>query len=389
MPTVAALLGAIVLSGAAATTLPEARHAFHFVVLGDSQFHDPAGFNRLVDDVRSLRPAFVLQVGDMITGYTDSADTYRAEWRRYKQQIAPLGSVRFIPVPGNHDLYGANKVPASAALAIYEDEWGPAYRAFTYANALFVVLNTDAPNAEARIDTAQWQWLESTLKKNKATHKFAFMHRPPSSLDNAKALHGLFVEHGVSHVFYGHHHHYHYTERDGVRYVMTNAAANSGTDWPEVGSFDHLLQVAVHDDEVSIAVIKADSIVRADSVSPEDNYQLFSIVRQLTPKRIEAVSRSERGWMTTLTLSNPASRNVTVYTECSSPDHRWRVSPARIPSITLAAREKQQIQLEWSYAEGRIPEGSPSCRLTVPFQTSQGGWLNQTIDVEISGLTAQ
>ena len=44
---------------------------FTFVVLGDSQFHDPATYNRMIDDVRHLSPAFVVQVGDMIEGYLD------------------------------------------------------------------------------------------------------------------------------------------------------------------------------------------------------------------------------------------------------------------------------------------------------------------------------
>ena len=49
-----------------ATTIPTpAQNEFHFAVLGDSQFHDPATFNRMIDDLTYIRPAFVVQVGDI------------------------------------------------------------------------------------------------------------------------------------------------------------------------------------------------------------------------------------------------------------------------------------------------------------------------------------
>ena len=379
-----ALLAALL--GAAATPVQDAEHEFHFAVLGDSQFHDPPAFNRIIDDVRTLRPAFVLQVGDMIRGYTSDAGRWRAEWQRFKAQIAPLGSVPFVPVPGNHDLYGANKQPSRSALRIYEEEWGPAYRTFTYENARFLVLNSDGPDASGHIDSAQFEWLEKTLISNKSAHVFAFMHRPPGSLKNAQALHDLFREHGVSHVFYGHHHHYHFKERDGVRYIMTNAAADGGLAIDEVGSFDHLLQVAVRDDEVSVAVLRADSIVRADSVTPEDNYQLFSIVRGLTSDALKATRRGPRSWLATLKLENPASRRITVYTACGSADNRWDMSPVRIPAITLDARASQSVDLTVSHAEDRVPEGLPACTLTVPFQTSQGVWVQQQLTLTFEGL---
>ena len=386
-PLTGALLA--VLLGAAATDVQDAEHEFHFVVLGDSQFHDPPAFNRIIDDVRTLRPAFVLQVGDMIRGYTDDPVRWRAEWQRYKAQIAPLGSTPFVPVPGNHDLYGANKQPSKSALRIYEEEWGPAHRTFTYENGRFLVLNSDGPDASGRIDREQLQWLEETLQANNSTHVFAFLHRPPASLKNAQALHDLFRKHGVSHVFYGHHHHYHFKERHGVRYIMTNAAADGGLAIDEVGSFDHLLQVAVRDDEVSVAVLRADSIVRTASVTPEDNYQLFSIVRGLTPESLNVTRRGAHSWQATLKLDNPASRRITVYTACGSADNRWDVSPTRIPAIVLDASASQSVELTLSHPANRVPEGLPTCTLTIPFQTSQGAWVQQQLGLTFEGLEAR
>ena len=45
-----------------ASGLPKEENEFHFVILGDSQFHDPAKFNRIVDQTKLLMPAFVISL---------------------------------------------------------------------------------------------------------------------------------------------------------------------------------------------------------------------------------------------------------------------------------------------------------------------------------------
>ena len=41
---------------------------FKFAVWGDSQFHNPKIFDRIVKETELLKPAFVIHVGDMILG---------------------------------------------------------------------------------------------------------------------------------------------------------------------------------------------------------------------------------------------------------------------------------------------------------------------------------
>ena len=81
------------------------RHEFSFVVLGDSQFHFPGECNQLFDEVAVINPSFVLQIGDMIRGYVETDDEFRAQWKRFKDQISGLGSIPFYAVPGNLDVY--------------------------------------------------------------------------------------------------------------------------------------------------------------------------------------------------------------------------------------------------------------------------------------------
>lgn len=379
---------------AAATSLPvtpkSAEHEFHFVVLGDSQFHDPAGYNRLINDLVWLGPAFALQVGDMITGYA-GVDQVRAEWGRFADQIGPLreAGIPFLPVAGNHDVLGPRRKPTVALKRVYEQTWGATYYRFDYGNSRFVVLNTDEPGASGRINGPQLEWLKESLTATPGQqHRFVFMHRPPDSLRNANALHRLFVEHKVHTVFYGHHHHYHYRNTDGVQYIMTNAAANSATELPEVGSFDHLLQVSVRDESVRIAVIEADSIQGPDTVAPSDNYDLFALRRGLfaEPLVLRAISADPRSgrYRLEINLHNTSKRDVRVYLHCDSADERWQFAPRALPAIALASGAQQTLQVEAWQSPSARSESLPICTAQFPYQLADGSWHNRSVSAQAS-----
>ena len=99
------------------------KHEFSFVVLGDSQFHLPNTFNKMIDEVVHLFPSFVIQVGDMIRFPADE-DVVRAKWKRFKAQIAPLyiEEIPFYPVPGNHDVTDSSR--GIGGDPIYREVWG-------------------------------------------------------------------------------------------------------------------------------------------------------------------------------------------------------------------------------------------------------------------------
>lgn len=350
---------------------------FHFIVLGDSQFDDPPTFNRMIDDVRLLYPAFVIQVGDLIEGYTNDLETVATEWERFGRQIAPLAPIPFLPVPGNHDLYNAERRSDPALEALYRQTWGDTYYTFAYRNAGFFVLNSDSPGNERRIDAVQWQWLERELEKSRAEHLFVFMHRPPSSLENAAALHELLRRFPVRYVFYGHLHHYHFEERDGIRYVMVNAAADGALTHDETGSFDHFVQVSVRDHVTSFGVVRADAVEPPDLVHPSDNVDLFEIARGLAPPTVPLTADGE-GFRMALPLGNPSAREITVYVSCTSEDERWRIDPARFPPLVLEPGMRQTLNLKLDFAPSRQPESAPVCELRVPFSTTRGSWIDHT-----------
>ncbi len=361
---------------------------FHFVVLGDAQFDSPAIFNRIIDQTRRLRPAFVIQVGDLIDGYNSNLDVIRREWQRFARQIGPLGPIRYFPVPGNHDLYNGDKQPDPRLEALFVERWGPLHFAFRYKNALLVGLNSDAAGAPNRIAGDQRRWLEETLAASDAEHKFVFMHRPPLLMRNFDSLHKLFVKHNVGHVFYGHHHHYHHVLKDGIHYSMTNATGDSIHDLPQIGGFRHLLQVSVRGAEVDVAVIEADAVKPRDYVFPEDNYDLFELKRNLLPATVNLRAAGGDGsYSLQIPLRNTSRREVQLFVTCSSADERWAFKPQMIEPLTLAAGARGKLELEAGFAAGRRPESTPVCTFRLPFQTRHGAWFDINLQTAAEGFS--
>ncbi|XOV85240.1 MAG: metallophosphoesterase family protein [bacterium] len=351
---------------------------FHFVVLGDAQFHDPAKFNRVIDQTRRLRPAFVIQVGDLIEGYNSDLEIIEEEWQRFSRQIAPLAPVPYYAVPGNHDVFNSERQVDPRLEDLYIKHWGPLYYTFVYKNTQVVVLNTDSTEGVNNITGKQWVWLQGVLRNSTAEHKILFMHRPPLLTTNGERLHKLFVEHGVARVFYGHHHHYHHFVRDGVAYTMTNAAANSVNDVEAVGGFHHILQVSIRGGELDVAVIKADGVKAEDSVAPIDNYDFYALHQRLAPKTVRVREMQDNVYQLVIPLRNSSQRDINVLISCDSADQRWLYTPKAITPVALDAGAESEVVLSLTYTDRRVPESEPVCDLRVPFQTTNGQWLEYT-----------
>ena len=353
----------------------EPKHEFMFVVLGDSQFELPNTFNRVIDEVVHLNPAFVIQVGDMISGYVENLDEFRAQWRRFKAQIAPLGSIPFCPVPGNHDVMDATRKPGGEL--VYREIWGDTYYSFNYRNAHFIVLNTE-DRGECEIVGEQLVWLTKDLKKaRKRAHIFILSHQPIYRIKNGDALHELFVKYGVSAVFCGHLHHYNYQERDGIPYVMASTAVRLGTPFPlGAGSFHHMLLVTVRDNTFRIAVLKAGSVLPLDIVALEDNQELYGLQRRFfSQKRVALDSLKQTGntYEVTMRVNNPSHQDLTAYFEWQLPNERWVVDPLTGRRILLPAGVKNH---PLTFTLGRKfphpPEAFPSCVARALYLTSDG-----------------
>ena len=117
---------------------------FQFVVIGDrtggaNQEHT---FKLAIDQLNLLQPEFVINVGDMIEGYSDDKAELNAEWDEVDAMLSEL-DMPFFRVPGNHDI--ANKV----AQEVWRERHGATYYHFAYNDTLFVVLDSEDPPREA------------------------------------------------------------------------------------------------------------------------------------------------------------------------------------------------------------------------------------------------
>ncbi len=237
---------------------------FRFVVMGDNR---PAGvyapqppiLEVIFRQINELGPAFVVSTGDSVYGYTLFGRDTRRQYRDFLEKRRIL-ACPFYSCPGNHDVTGRK------GWKYFRKYMGKPYRAFRYGGCLFVLLNTEEPDAHHDIRGKQLRWLKARLEESEARgerHRFVFMHHPlfiPRLKSRRKhrhepedrdALHALFAAHHVDAVFAGHEHYYHRQVVDGVVYIITAGGGAPLYASPEEGGVHHFVVVDVSGEKVS------------------------------------------------------------------------------------------------------------------------------------------
>jgi hypothetical protein len=122
------------------TKLPENDGGMlRFAVIGDrTGFAIPGIFEQAMHQIGWLQPDFIINIGDIIEGYTDDRTVLTAMWDQVEEMVK-LSGRPFIFVPGNHDL--GNGV----MLDVWRTRHGAEYYAFTYKGALFIALDSEDP----------------------------------------------------------------------------------------------------------------------------------------------------------------------------------------------------------------------------------------------------
>ena len=225
----------------------------------------------------------------------------------------------YYPTPTNGGFYSGNTDPLAAIdAATYGDQYREDYYAWTWGDALFVVIDEFqytmnlpyAPGAAGEgnddqqtgdqwswtLGQQQYDWLTQTLENSHAKYKFVFSHNMVGGIPNLnvsgvgpgyvrggaqaagyfewggknadgtdgfashrpgwdKTIQQLFVENGVSAYFHGHDHQYVYEKRDGVVYQEVPSA---GT----MGAFSGIYAEGDHGDYNTINQITANGHLR-------------------------------------------------------------------------------------------------------------------------------
>lgn len=281
---------------------------FQFAIIGDRTggANVQATFALAIGQLNLLQPEFVINVGDIIEGYTRDKAELNTQWEEVEAMIAKL-DMPFFYTKGNHD------VSYPEAREVWGDRHGPDYYHFVYNNVLFMVLDSeDAPRLEPppgmeekiklynRLQTEdppkakqmlaefmedesvvaglskpvefpekQLKWIKRTLETNDSVRwTFLFMHEPawekPSQ--SFRAIQQLLKERPFT-WFAGHLHYYDYDNIDGREYItMGPAGASWHHDGP--GNVDHIIWVTMTDDGPQIGNIALKGIFDRKGLDP-------------------------------------------------------------------------------------------------------------------------
>lgn len=280
---------------------------FQFLIVGDRTggANVEGTFRLAIDQINLLQPEFVINVGDLIEGYSDEKAELNAEWDGVDKMLGRF-DMPFFRVPGNHDI--AN----TTAQQVWRERYGKTYYSFVYDNALFVVLDSEDPPrpepegirekidiynrlqtedpeaakqmlAEFMSDESvvaglavpvefqddQIAFLKNTLEQNQEVRwTFLFLHEPawekPSK--SFEAIRALLK--GRKHTFFGGHlHYYDYDLIDGTEYItMGPAGASFHHEGP--GNVDHVTWVTMTGSGPQIANIALKGLFDRKGLDP-------------------------------------------------------------------------------------------------------------------------
>ncbi len=234
---------------------------FEFVVIGDTrprfESQDFRLFQGLITRINTLKPALVVNLGDLIYGY--GLHSKEKQWEQYQQVIKGI-EPPYYQVPGNHDTH------SKAARKIYGRRFGKCYQSFDYQDWHFVLLDNTEKERWGYLGPAELEWLKADLKETRARGVFVFLHFPVWEPDRItpeyyefweQTLHPLFKQSRVRAVFAGHYHTYGPTrEFDGIRYFITGGGgAELRPDYRKSGGEHHFVRVKVSGDTFDIRVV--------------------------------------------------------------------------------------------------------------------------------------
>jgi hypothetical protein len=282
--------------------------SFQFVIIGDRTggANVLGTFNLAVDQINLLQPAFVINVGDLIEGYSDDSAELNAEWEEADGMIGRL-EMPFFRTAGNHDI--ANEV----AQQVWRERYGASSYYFRYKDVLFLVLDSEDPPrtppdgikekldlynrlqtedpaaaqamlAEFLADSSvvaglavpvefsdqQVAFVGDALANNADVRwTFVFLHEPAweNPSESFEAIQGLLAGHEHT-VFAGHLHYYDYDLMDGYEHItMGPAGASFHQEGP--GNVDHIMWVTMTEDGPQMGNIALKGLFDRRGLDPE------------------------------------------------------------------------------------------------------------------------
>jgi 3',5'-cyclic AMP phosphodiesterase CpdA len=188
---------------------------FRFAIVGDNTGRaKPGVFETVWRAVDKTKPAFAINIGDVIEGLDDAKA--QAEWQAFAPLFKSLGKYPRYFVAGNHDIWS----PLSRE-AYVKFTGRPANYGFDYKGLHVTVVDNSETES---LSASQLDFLEKDLAAHQNSDlRFVFFHKPywliPLKLQSLQMpLHQMMKKYRVHSVFSGHVHQTHRIEREGIVY---------------------------------------------------------------------------------------------------------------------------------------------------------------------------
>lgn len=247
---------------------------FSFVVIGDRTKAGPSSWeilDKAISKINALHPDFVIHIGDVIEG-GNTVPELETQWKEAMSHLSKLQNFLFL-TPGNHD------IPNPIGCEVWQKHFGKVPYGFSFGNAHFIVLNTEArvcySHGTEGFGQSQINFLKEYLKSYRKGQKlFIFMHKPAWLMKGTLQNEWLKIEPLLFRtpymVFAGHVHVLAGEKRENAKYFVVGPTGGTlrGEPNPALGSIHHFTLVQVQDDSVKIT-FHAEEIVYPESLAYE------------------------------------------------------------------------------------------------------------------------
>ena len=321
---------------------------FHFVVVSDrTGSARPGVFAGAMPTVNLLAPAFVVSVGDLIEGYTESPAQLDQEWDEIESYVAKLDAP-FFYAAGNHDM--SNAVMAEA----WRTRFGPSYYHFIYKGVLFVVLNSELFGMVGQADTPlpgpwrqsdQMNFVRSVLAQHhEARWTIVLLHQP---LWDAPEVHPdwLAIEEALGArpytVFAGHLHRYSLARRHDRNFItLATTGGGSPLRGSALGEFDQVAWVTMRPDGPVIANIEIDGVHDETVSTPAMRETLDALAAGIVVESVVNDGELFSGMAQKVAIHNPTEHVVT-----ASPRvvRRGNLTVDGLVPVTIAPGERAEL----------------------------------------------
>ena len=348
-----------------------AKSDFHFAILGDrTGTADQATFEVVINEINSLRPDFVINVGDFVENGTVESD-----WDVPLKTIEILDCPLYF-IPGNHDIRD------DASAQRFKDKTGfDPYYSFDYQETHFVVLNNATINSYDDFEEDQVNWLVKDLNENKELENiFVFMHKPfwadNIAVDKEDRFHQIFLQNNVDAVFTGHWHQYAYNQYDGIEYFLVGS---SGGHMPpeddDLGMFYQYMMCKVEDDKLYTSLIKSGNIFPKDLVNIQEEQLSYKIPNRYIT--LQSNYLSDEKYSGEFSVFNKTDKTIISDLMIVSDDN-WLVSDRNI-LLTINPGDTLKTKFILENTGDLFP--LPSVNFTYPFGRNKKYVFESTIDI--------